>query len=67
MKKLTVLIVIILMITGLYALTEAPDIIIRPGEPIAYYSPEEEGVIMEVTILNKGGETLQKNKYLPSW
>ena len=59
MKKLSVLIVIILMITGLYALTEAPDIIIRPGEPIAYYSPEEEGVIMEVTILNKGGETLQ--------
>ena len=59
MKKLSVLIVIILMITGLYALTEAPDIIIRPGEPIAYFSPEEKGVIMEVTILNKGGETLQ--------
>ena len=59
MKNITAFIVAIVMITGLYAVTEAPDIIIRPGEPIAYFSPEEEGVIMEVTVLNKGGETLQ--------
>jgi hypothetical protein len=59
MKNIIAFIVAIVMITGLYAVTEAPDIIIRPGEPIAYFSPEEEGVIMEVTVLNKGGETLQ--------
>jgi hypothetical protein len=59
MKNIIILITAIVMITGLYAVTEAPDIIIRPGEPIAYFSPEEEGVIMEVTVLNKGGETLQ--------
>jgi hypothetical protein len=59
MKNIIAFIVAIVMITGLYAVTEAPDIIIRPGEPIAYFSPEEEGVIMEVTLLNKGGETLQ--------
>jgi hypothetical protein len=59
MKNITAFIVAIVMITGLYAVTEAPDIIIRPGEPIVYFSPEEEGVIMEVTVLNKGGETLQ--------
>jgi|GEM_PF-731285 len=59
MKNIIILIAAIVMITGLYAVTEAPDIIIRPGEPIAYFSPEEEGVIMEVTVLNKGGETLQ--------
>jgi hypothetical protein len=59
MKNIIVLIVAIVMTTGLYAVTEAPDIIIRPGGPIAYFSPEEEGVIMEVTVLNKGGETLQ--------
>ena len=59
MKNINAFIVAIVMITGLYAVTEAPDIIIRPGEPIAYFSPEEEGVIMEVTVLNKGGETLQ--------
>jgi hypothetical protein len=59
MKNIITFIVAIVMITGLYAVTEAPDIIIRPGEPIAYFSPEEEGVIMEVTVLNKGGETLQ--------
>ena len=59
MKNIIILIAAIVMITGLYAVTEAPDIIIRPGEPITYFSPEEEGVIMEVTVLNKGGETLQ--------
>jgi Protein of unknown function (DUF1573) len=59
MKNIIAFIVAIVMITGLYAVTEAPDIIIRPGEPIVYFSPEEEGVIMEVTVLNKGGETLQ--------
>lgn len=59
MKNIITFIVAIVMITGLYAVTEAPDIIIRPGEPITYFSPEEEGVIMEVTVLNKGGETLQ--------
>jgi hypothetical protein len=59
MKNIIILIAAIVMITGLYAVTEAPDIIIRPGEPIVYFSPEEEGVIMEVTVLNKGGETLQ--------
>ncbi len=59
MKNIIILITAIVMITGLYAVTEAPDIIIRPGEPIVYFSPEEEGVIMEVTVLNKGGETLQ--------
>jgi hypothetical protein len=47
------------MISGLYAVNEAPDIIIRPGEPIAYFSPDEEGVVLDITVLNKGGETLQ--------
>jgi hypothetical protein len=59
MKKLIVLIIAFVMMSGLYAVTDAPDIIIRPGEPIAYFSPDEEGVIMEVSVLNKGGETLQ--------
>ncbi len=59
MKKLIVLIIAFVMMSGLYAVTNAPDIIIRPGEPIAYFSPDEEWVIMEVSVLNKGGETLQ--------
>jgi hypothetical protein len=47
------------MTFGAIALTEAPEIIIRPGEPIAYFSPDEEGIVMDITVLNKGGETLQ--------
>jgi hypothetical protein len=58
MKQHIVLIMAFVMMSGLHAVTDAPDIIIRPGEPIAYFSPDEEGVIMEVSVLNKGGETL---------
>jgi hypothetical protein len=59
MKKALVFLMSICMISGLYAVNEAPDIIIRPGEPIAYFSPDEEGVVLDITVLNKGGETLQ--------
>lgn len=40
------------------AVNQPADIIIRPAEPIAYFSPDEEGVVMDITVLNKGGETL---------
>lgn len=59
MKKALVFLMSICMISGLYAVNEAPDIIIRPGEPIAYFSPDEEGIVLDITVLNKGGETLQ--------
>lgn len=59
MKKALVFLMSICMISGLFAVNEAPDIIIRPGEPIAYFSPDEEGVVLDITVLNKGGETLQ--------
>jgi hypothetical protein len=59
MKKTLVFLMSICMISGLFAVNEAPDIIIRPGEPIAYFSPDEEGVVLDITVLNKGGETLQ--------
>ena len=59
MKKTIIFLTLLLMISGLFAINEEPDIIIRPGEPIAYFSPDEEGVVLDITILNKGGETLQ--------
>lgn len=59
MKKTLVFLMSICMISGLFAVNEAPDIIIRPGEPIAYFSPDEEGIVLDITVLNKGGETLQ--------
>lgn len=58
MKKGMVFIAVFLLLTGVSALPEAPDIIIRPGEPIVYFSPDEEGIVMDITVLNKGGETL---------
>lgn len=59
MKKILVFLMSIVMISGVFAINEAPDIIIRPGEPIAYFSPDEEGVVLDIMVLNKGGETLQ--------
>ncbi len=59
MKKAIVFLLSIAMVSGVFAINEAPDIIIRPGEPIAYFSPDEEGVVLDITVLNKGGETLQ--------
>ena len=58
MKKTIIFLTSLLMISGLFALNQEPDIIIRPGEPIAYFSPDEEGVVLDISILNKGGETL---------
>ena len=59
MKKAIVFLLSIAMVSGVFAINEAPDIIIRPGEPIAYFSPDEEGVVLDIMVLNKGGETLQ--------
>ena len=59
MKKAILFLLSIAMVSGVFAINEAPDIIIRPGEPIAYFSPDEEGVVLDITVLNKGGETLQ--------
>lgn len=59
MKKTLVLLMSICVMSALYAVQEEPDIIIRPGEPIAYFSPDEEGIVLDISVLNKGGETLQ--------
>lgn len=47
------------MFVTINAGNEPADIIIRPGEPIAYFSPEEEGITMDIAVLNKGGENLR--------
>ncbi|MBM4174308.1 MAG: DUF1573 domain-containing protein [Ignavibacteria bacterium] len=54
----TIFFLICLLFGSIQALNQPADIIIRPGEPIAYFSPDEEGVVMDVMVLNKGGETL---------
>lgn len=48
----------VFLLGTIQAVNQPADIIIRPAEPIAYFSPDEEGVVMDITVLNKGGETL---------
>ena len=54
----TILYLFCFLFGSIQAINQPADIIIRPGEPIAYFSPDEEGVVMDVVVLNKGGETL---------
>ena len=55
----TLLLSFLFLFGSIQAVNQPADIIIRPGEPIAYFSPDEEGVVMDITVLNKGGETLK--------
>ena len=55
----TLLVSFLFLFGSIQAVNQPADIIIRPGEPIAYFSPDEEGVVMDITVLNKGGETLK--------
>jgi len=54
----TILYLFCFLFGSIQAINQPADIIIRPGEPIAYFSPDEEGVVMDVMVWNKGGETL---------
>jgi hypothetical protein len=54
----TLFVLFLFLFGSIQAINQPADIIIRPGEPIAYFSPDEEGVVMDIMVLNKGGETL---------
>jgi len=56
--RFTIFLFLFVIGTIVFGVNQPADIIIRPGEPIAYFSPNEDGVVLDITLLNKGGETL---------
>jgi len=56
--RFTIFLFLFVIGTIVFGVNQPADIIIRPGEPIAYFSPNEDGVVLDITVLNKGGETL---------
>ena len=56
--RVTIFLFLFVIGTIVFGVNQPADIIIRPGEPIAYFSPNENGVVLDITVLNKGGETL---------
>lgn len=58
----TILYLFCFLFGSIQAINQPADIIIRPGEPIAYFSPDEEGVVMDVMVLNKGGKLSRYEK-----
>lgn len=56
--RITIFLFLFVIGTIVFGVNQPADIIIRPGEPIAYFSPNEDGVVLDITVLNKGGETL---------
>lgn len=56
--RVTIFLFLFVIGTIVFGVNQPADIIIRPGEPIAYFSPNEDGVVLDITVLNKGGETL---------
>lgn len=56
--RITIFLFLFFIGTIVFAVNQPADIVIRPGEPIAYFSPNEDGVVLDITVLNKGGETL---------
>ena len=53
------LFILLIVFPGVYTHSEInpADIVIKPHNPVVYFTPGE-GVLLDVMVLNKGGETL---------